>query len=101
MKLKILATLFVAGALCLGTVEAQAGPLRYAGKKISQGSSAVAGVAVDGVQAAGDGMAAGGKATGGALKTGITGIGKGAKATPGLAARGVKGAGKGIAKAIW
>jgi len=101
LKFKILATLFIAGAFCLGTTEAQAGTIRYAGKKISQGSSAVAGLAVDGVQAAGDGVAAGGKATGGALKRGVTGIGKGAKATPGLAARGVKGAGKGIAKAIW
>jgi hypothetical protein len=101
LKLRILATLFIAGAFCLGTQEVQAGTLRYAGKKISQGSSAVAGLAVNGVQAAGDGVAAGGKATGGACKAGISGIGKGAKATPGLAARGVKGAGKGIAKAIW
>jgi hypothetical protein len=93
--------LFIAGMLSLGAHTAQAGTVRYTGKKISQGSTAVAGATMDGLQAAGDGLAAGGKATGGACKDGVVGIGKGAKATPGLAVRGAKGAGKGIAKAIW
>ena len=101
LKPRLFATLIVAAAFFLSTQGTQAGTVRYAGKKISQGSVAVVGLAGDGVQAAGEGVAAGGKATGSALKSGITATAKGAKATPSLAVRGVKGAGKGIAKAIW
>ena len=101
MRSKILAILFISWALGLGVQTAQAGTVRYAGKKISQGSTAVASATSNGVQAAGGGLAAGGKAPGGALQDGGVGIGKGVKATPGLAVRGVKGAGKGIAKVIW
>ena len=101
LKSKALGVSILGLGLFLGASEVQAGTVRYAGKKISHGSTAVAGATVDGVQAAGDGLAAGGKATGSACKTGVTSVGKGAKATPGLTVRGVKGAGKGIAKAIW
>ena len=101
MNMRLLATLIVGATFFLSTQAAQAGTVRYAGKKIAQGSSAVAGLAGNGVQAAGEGVAAGGKATGGALKSGVTRIRKGAKAAPGLTVRGVKGAGHGIARAIW
>jgi hypothetical protein len=101
LKSKALGISIISMGLVWGATELQAGTVRYAGKKISQGSSAVAGMATDGVQAAGDGVAAGGKATGSACKDGLASAGKGVKATPGLAVKGAKGAGKGIAKAIW
>lgn len=101
MKAKLIATFVVAGAFFLLAPITQAGAVRYTGKKISQGSSAVVSVTGNGVQAAGGGVAAGGKATGGALKSGVTGIAKGARATPGLAVRGVKGVGKAITHGLW
>ena len=97
MRKKIITTLFVALTLACALLPAQAGAIRYAGKKITQGTTAVAGATADGVQAAGGGMATAGKASGGAVKTAAVTAGKGAKATPGLIARG----GKSIARAIW
>jgi len=97
VRKKIITSLFVALALAWAFQPARAGAIRYAGKKITQGTTAIAGATADGVQAAGGGMAAAGKASGGAVKTGAVTAGKGAKATPGLIARG----GKSIAKAIW
>ena len=97
VRKKIITTLFVALALAWSFQPARAGAIRYAGKKITQGTTAVAGVTADGAQAAGGGMAAAGKASGGAVKTSAVTVGKGAKATPSLVARG----GKSIAKAIW
>lgn len=93
----IITTLFVTLALGWTFLPAQAGAIRFAGKKLVQGSTAVAGATADGAQAAGGGMAAAGKASGGAVKTGAVAVGKGAKAAPGLIARG----GKSIVKAIW
>ena len=97
VRKKIITSLFVALALAWSLLPAHAGAIRYAGKKITQGTTAVAGATADGVQAAGGGMAAAGKASGGVVKTGVVTVGKGAKATPGLMARG----GKSIVKAIW
>ena len=98
---KLLITIAFALVFGLGTQAAEAGTVRFAGKKIAQGSTAVAAATADGAQATGDGVAEGGKATGGALKTAVMATGKGAKATPGLTVKGIQGAGKGIARAIW
>ncbi|MFB3920101.1 MAG: hypothetical protein ACE145_00180 [Terriglobia bacterium] len=94
---------FFLGALMLawGTQDAQAGAIRYAGKKISNGTVVVAQTTADAAQATGSGVATVGKATGGATKSGVVAVGSGVKATPGLVARGTKAVGKGITKALW
>jgi len=101
VRLRILVTLLVVGLFSGAASEAQAGAIRFAGKKIARGTAAVAGVTADGAQAAGGGMAVAGKASGGALKAGAVGVGKGVAATPGLTARGAKALGKGVSKVIW
>lgn len=101
MNLRVLAAIFVSLAFFWGAQEARAGAIRFAGKKIAQGSSALAGATADGAQAAGGGVATAGRAAGGAFKAGVVSVGKGAKATPGLAARGAKATGKGLGKLIW
>jgi len=81
-------------ALFWGTQDAQAGAIRYAGKKLAKGTTTVASTTAGGVASAG-------KAAGGVVATGAGGFAKSVKATPGVLARGTKAAAKGMAKAIW
>lgn len=101
MKSKSL--VIVLGAACTLWLaqSAQAGAIRYAGKKIGKGSAQVASVTASGVQATAEGVTTAGKATGGVVKTGAVAVGKGAAATPGLVVRGTKAGVKAIARAIW
>jgi hypothetical protein len=94
LRLRILVMFLTALALSWAAQDAQAGAIRYAGKKLAKGTTTVASTAAGGVASAG-------KATGGVVVTGAGGLAKGAKATPGVLARGTKAAAKGIAKAIW
>jgi len=101
LSLRMLGAILVSLAFIWGAEEAEAGAIRFAGKKVRQGSTAVAGVTAATAQAAGGGVAIVGKTTGGVIKTGVVATGKGAKATPALAARGAKAMAKGLARAIW
>jgi hypothetical protein len=94
LRLRFLVMFLIALALSWGTQDAQAGAIRFAGKKLAKGTTTVASTTAGGVASAG-------KATGGAVATGAGGFAKGVKATPGVLARGTKAAAKGIAKAIW
>jgi hypothetical protein len=90
MRFRILVFFFGALALSWGALDAQAGVLRYAGKQISKGSTAVAQTTTNAAGAAGGSVAAAGKASTGVVKTGVVSVGKGTKA-----------AAKGVWKAIW
>ena len=97
MRFKPFVLIVMAIALAWATAGAEAGVIRFAGKKVGQGATATA----NGAQTAAGGVADAGKATGSAVKTGAVATAKGVAATPGLAAHGVKSAAKGISKAIW
>jgi hypothetical protein len=101
MRFKPLVLILMAIALGWATAEAQAGVIRFAGKKVGQGTAQVATVTANGAQAAAGGVAEAGKATGSVVKTGAVAAATGVASTPGLAARGAKSAAKGIRKAIW
>ncbi|HZP00279.1 MAG TPA: hypothetical protein VFD30_08285 [Terriglobia bacterium] len=88
-------------AIGWATAGAEAGVIRFAGKKIGQGTAQVASATANGAQAAAGGVADAGKTTGGVVKTGAVAAGKAVAAAPVVAAQGVKAAGKGIWKAIW
>ncbi len=94
---------FVVMALAIGwaTGAAQAGVIRFTGKKIGEGSAQVAATTADGAQTAAGGVAEAGKTTGGAVKTGAVATAKGVTAAPSVAVHGTKAAIKGIGKAIW
>jgi hypothetical protein len=94
LRPRILVMFLTALALAWAAQDAQAGAIRFAGKKLAQGTTTVASATAGGVATAG-------KATGGVVATGAGGLAKGAKASPGLLARGTKAVAKGIAKAIW
>jgi hypothetical protein len=82
---------------CWSVPVADAGALRYAGKKISDGTAVVA-----------DGATTAGKKTSSAVATGATAVVNGAKAAPGAVAdgakavaNGTKSVAKSLVKAIW
>ena len=100
MRARFLLIILVALAFSSAAKEAEAGATRYAGKKIAQGTTAIANVTADGAATAGGGMTSAGRASGGAIKTGVAATGEAIKATPGLTARGAKAVGKGIAKVL-
>ena len=101
MRFKPFILILMAIALGWATAEAQAGVIRYAGKKVGEGTAQVATVTANGARTAAGGVAEAGKATGSAVRTGAVATAKGVASTPGLAANGVKSAAKGIARAIW
>jgi len=101
MRLRIVVILLSTLALSWVAQDAQAGAIRYTGKKIGKGSVIVAHTTADAAQTTVGGAATVGKATGGVIKTGAIAVGKGAAAAPGMAVRGTKAVAKGIAKAIW
>ena len=94
MRLRVLVMFLTALAFSWAAQDVQAGVIRYTGKKLANGTTAVASATAGGVATAG-------KATGGAVATGAGGFAKGAKATPRLVGRGTKAVAKGIAKVIW
>jgi len=97
MKWRWLGPLVTAAALAGFTGTTQAGAVRFAGRRISRTSTAVAHAAMAGGSAVADGAATAGKATG----KGPVILAKGAKALPGEAARGTEKVAKAMGKAIW
>ena len=108
MNMKVFVILFAAAVLLLFTPQAQAGAIRYAGRQIAKGTTAVTSAAASGGATVAGGVAAAGKTTGGviakgagATAEGTVAVGHGVVAAPGAVAHATKVAGKAIWKALW
>jgi hypothetical protein len=108
MRLRLLAVLAVALATAAMTPQAQAGAIRYAGKQVAKGTTAVASAAASGGSTVAGGVETAGKSTGNfvvkgadATADGATAVGKGVISAPGVVAHGTKAASKAVWKAIW
>lgn len=108
MRYRVFAAIAVAAGLALWAPGVQAGAVRYAGKEIAKGSTAVASAAASGGATVAGGVASAGHSTKGAMSgpasavgNGATTVAKGVVATPGVVARGSKSAAKTIWHGIW